>query len=89
MDMKTKMLLKIQSENLLPKGSGGDKPSLDHKVFPHFFLTKERANVPKYIFKHLIKSLEDSQTIKKNFVPYGRLLSEIFIKLEFWMLSRV
>jgi len=78
MDMKTKMLLKIQSENLLPKGSGGDKPSLDHKVFLHFFLTKERANVPKYIFKHLIKSLEDSQTIKKNFVPYGRLLSEIF-----------
>ena len=60
MDMKTKMLMKIKSENLLPKGSGGDKPSLDHKVFLHFFLTKERANVPKYIFKHLIKSLEDS-----------------------------
>jgi len=78
MNMRTKMLLKIQSENLLPKGSGGDKPSLDHKVFLHFFLTRERANVPKYIFKHLIKSLEDSQTIKKNFVPYGRLLSEIF-----------
>jgi len=78
MDMRTKMLLKIQSENLLPKGSGGDKPSLDHKVFLHFFLTRERANVPKYIFKHLIKSLEDSQTIKKNFVLYGRLLSEIF-----------
>jgi len=77
-DMKTKMLLKIQNENLLPKGSGGDKPSLDYKVFLHFFLTKERANVPKYIFKHLIKSLEDNQTIKKNFVPYGRLLSEIF-----------
>jgi len=76
--MKTKMLLKIQSENLLPKGSGGDKPSLDHKVFLHFFLTQERANVPKYIFKYLIKSLEDSQTIKKNFVPYGRLLLEIF-----------
>jgi len=78
LDMRTKMLLKIQNENLLPKGSGGDKPSLDHKVFLHFFLTRERANVPKYIFKHLIKSLEDSQTIKKNFVPYGRLLSEIF-----------
>jgi len=78
MDVRTKMLLKIQSENLLPKGSGGDKPSLDHKVFHHFFLTRELANVPKYIFKHLIKSLEDSQTIKKNFVPYGRLLSEIF-----------
>jgi len=76
--MRTKMLLKIQNENLLPKGSGGDKPSLDHKVFLHFFLTRERANVPKYIFRHLIKNLRDSQTIKKNFVPYGRLISEIF-----------
>jgi len=78
LDMRTKILLKIQNENLLPKGSGGDKPSLDHKVFLHFFLTREKANVPKYIFRHLIKNLEDNQTIKKNFVPYGRLLSEIF-----------
>jgi len=78
LNMRTKMLLKIQNENLLPKGSGGDKPSLDRKVFLHFFLTRERANVPKYIFKHLIKNLKDNQTIKKNFVPYGRLISEIF-----------
>jgi len=78
MDMRTKMLLKIQSESLQPKGSGGEKPSLDHKVFLHFFLTRERANVPKYIFKHLINCLKDSQTIKRNFVPYGRILSEIF-----------
>ena len=78
LNMRTKMLLKIQNENLLPKGSGGDKPSLDHKVFLHFFLTSERANVPKYMFRHLIKNLRDRQTIKKNFVPYGRLLSEIF-----------
>jgi len=78
LDMKTKVLLKIQNENLLPKGSGGDKPSLDHKVLLHFFLTKEKANVPKFIFRHLVKNLRESQTIHKNFVPYGRLLSEIF-----------
>jgi len=77
LSMRTKMLLKIQNENLLPKGSGGDKPSLDHKVFLHFFLTRERANVPKYIFRHMIKNLKDSQTIKRNFIPYGRLISEI------------
>jgi len=71
------MLLKIQNENLLPKGSGGDKPSLDHKVFLHFFLTRERANVPKYIFRHMIKNLKDSQTIRRNCIPYGRLISEI------------
>jgi len=78
LDIRTKMLLKIQNENLLPKGSAGDVPSLDHRVFLHFFLTREKANVPKYIFKHLIKNLKDSQILQKNFVPYGRLLSEIF-----------
>jgi len=77
LNMRTKMLLKIQNENLLPKGSGGDKPSLDHKVFLHFFLTREKANVAKYIFRHMIKNLKDSQTIKRNFIPYGRLISEI------------
>jgi len=74
LNMRTKMLLKIQNENLLPKGSGGDKPSLDHKVFLHFFLTKERDNVPKYIFRHMIKNLKDSQTIRRNCIPYGRLI---------------
>jgi len=78
LSMEHKLLLKIQNENLLPKGSGGDQPSLDHKVFLHFFMTKEKANVPKYIFRHMIKTLKDSQTINRCWVPYGRLLSEIF-----------
>ena len=77
LSMRTKMFLKIQNENLLPNGSSGDKPSLDHKVFLHFFLTRERANVPKYIFRHMIKNLKDSQTIRRNCIPYGRLISEI------------
>jgi hypothetical protein len=41
-----KLLLKIQNENLLPKGGGEDQPSLDHRVFLHFFMTKKKANVP-------------------------------------------
>ena len=77
LSMRTKMLLKIQNENLLPKDGGGDQPSLDHKVFLHFFLTKQKANVPKYIFRHMIKTLKESQTIKRNWIPYGRLISEI------------
>jgi len=28
-----KLHLKIQNENLLPKGGGGDQPSLEHRVF--------------------------------------------------------
>jgi hypothetical protein len=53
--MEKKLLLKIQNEKLLPKGGGGDQPSLELIVFLHYFITKEKANVPKYIFKHMIK----------------------------------
>jgi len=77
LSMKIKMLLKIQNENLLPKGGGGDQPTLDHRVFLHFFLTKQKANVPKYIFRHMIKTLKENQTIKRIWIPYGRLISEI------------
>ena len=74
--MEKKMLLKIQNENLLPKGGGSDQPSLEHRVFLHFFIIKEKANMPKYIFKHMINALKESQTIKRTWVPYGRLISE-------------
>jgi len=57
--MEKKMLLKIQNENLLPKGGGSDQPSLEHRVFLHFFITKEKANVSKYIFKHMINLFTD------------------------------
>jgi hypothetical protein len=59
--MEKKLLLKIQDENLLPKGGGGDQLSLEHRVFLHYFIKKESANVPKYIFKHMIKELRESQ----------------------------
>jgi len=71
------MLLKIQNENLLPKGGGSNKPSLEHMVFLHYFIRKEKANVPKYIFKHMIKTLRESQLSNKTWIPYGRLISEI------------
>ena len=78
LSIEHKLLLKIQNENLLSKSGGGDQPSLDHRVFLNFFMTKEKANIPKYIFRHMIKTLRESQTIKRCWVPYGRLLSEIF-----------
>jgi len=46
-------------------------------VFLHYFIFKEKQNVPKYIFKHMIKTLRESQTIKRTWIPYGRLISEI------------
>jgi len=68
------MLLKIQNENLLPKREGSDQPSLEH------ILKKEKANVPKYIFKHMIKTLRENQLSNKTWIPYGRLISEILHK---------
>ena len=75
--MEKKLLLKIQNENLLPNGSGVDQPSLEHMVFLHYFISKEKANVPKYIFKHMINTLRESQKINRTWIPYGRLISEI------------
>jgi len=46
-------------------------------VFLHFFIKKEKANVPKYIFKHMIKTLRGSQLNNRTWIPYGRLISEI------------
>jgi len=74
LSMEKKMMLKIQNENLLPKGGGSDQPSLEHRVFLHFFLKKEKANVPKYIFKHMIKTLKESQLNNRTWIPYGRLI---------------
>jgi len=71
------MMLKIQNENLLPKGGGSDQSSLEHMVFLHFFIKKEKANVPKYIFKHMIKTLKESQLNNRTWIPYRRLISEI------------
>jgi len=60
LSIEKKMMLKIQNENLLPKGGRSNQPSLEHRVFLHFFVKKEKANVPKYIFKHMIKTLKES-----------------------------
>jgi len=59
--MEKKMLLKRQNKNLLPKGGGSNQPSLEHRVFLHFFIKKEIVNMPKYISKHMIKTLRESQ----------------------------
>jgi len=76
LSMKIKMLLKIQNENLLPKGGGGDQPSLDHSVLT-LLSDQAESKCAKYIFKHMIKTLKESQTIKRTWIPYGRLISEI------------
>ncbi|AES97615.1 hypothetical protein MTR_5g056860 [Medicago truncatula] len=78
MNAKTKVMLKIQNDNLLLKGGGSDQPSLKHKILLHFFITGVKVNVPRYIFRHMVHQLRESQLRKRCWVPYGRLLSEIF-----------
>ncbi|RHN45365.1 hypothetical protein MtrunA17_Chr7g0229991 [Medicago truncatula] len=63
--MEIKMMMKIQNENLLPKGGGSDQPSLEHKIFLHLFI------------RHMIQQLRESQEKNRCWVPYGRLISEI------------
>nr|ABE88111.1 hypothetical protein MtrDRAFT_AC147431g14v2 [Medicago truncatula] len=79
LSMEKKLMLKIQNENIFPKGGGNDQPSLGHKVFLHHTITQETTmNVPKYMFKYMINELKKSQMENRKFVPYGRLLSVIF-----------
>jgi len=73
-----KMLQKIMTECLLPKGGGVDQPSLENKVFLHFIITQEKANVPKYIFNYMLWALKESQDKSRSYIPYGRLLLETF-----------
>jgi hypothetical protein len=75
--IEKKLLLKIQNENLLPKGGGGDQSSLGQKVFLHHFIEHHKMNVAKYFFKYMVKELKESQLKKIVWVPYGRLISEI------------
>ena len=78
MEKEHKVLQKLMQECFLPKGGGVNQLSLEHKVFLHYIISFEKGNLPRYIFHHMLWALEKSQQNDRTFVPYGRLLSEIF-----------
>jgi len=78
MQKEHKVLQKLLQECFLPKGGGVDQLSLEHKVFLHFFVKFEKVNLPRYIFNHMLWALRKSKDRGRKFIPYGRLLSEIF-----------
>jgi len=78
MQKEHKVLQKLLQECFLPKGGGVDQLSLEHKVFLHFFVKFEKVNLPRYIFHHMFWALRESQDRGRKFIPYGRLLLEIF-----------
>ncbi|KEH26272.1 hypothetical protein MTR_6g049080 [Medicago truncatula] len=75
-----RVLKKIVSECIFQKGGGTDAPSLDHKLVLCFLATYERINLPKYILHHMCWALRESQRIGRRQIPFGRLLSEIFVQ---------
>ncbi|RHN51727.1 hypothetical protein MtrunA17_Chr6g0472081 [Medicago truncatula] len=62
------------------KGGGTGSPSLDHKLVLCFIATYEKINLPKYILHHICWALRESQRIGRRQIPFGRLLSEIFVQ---------
>ncbi|AES70076.1 hypothetical protein MtrunA17_Chr3g0096291 [Medicago truncatula] len=74
------MLLKILSDCIFQKGGGTDYPSLDHKVVLYCLATFDRINLPKYILHHMCWEIRESQRIGRRQIPFGRLLSEIFVQ---------
>ena len=92
MEKEQKVLQKLLQECFLPKGGGVNHLSLEHKVFLHYFISFEKVNLSRYIFHHMLWALEQSQQKNRTFVPYGRLLSEIFHQggmLEVLKMSKV
>jgi len=92
MEKEHKVLQKLLQECFLPRGGGVNQLSLEHKVFLHYLISFEKVNLPRYIFHHMLWALEQSQQKNRTFVPYGRLLSEIFHQrgmLEVLKMSKV
>ncbi|KEH15796.1 hypothetical protein MTR_0547s0010, partial [Medicago truncatula] len=75
-----RLLKKILSECIFQKGGGTDYPSLDHKVVLYCLATFERINLPKYILHHMCWAMRESQRNGRRQIPFGRLLSEIFVQ---------
>jgi len=92
MQKEHKVLQKLMQECFLPKAGGVDSLSLEHKVFLHFLITFEKVNLPRYIFHHMLWALKESQDKQRAYIPYGRMLSEIFYQgriLEALKMSKV
>jgi hypothetical protein len=82
MSIEYRMLLKIMNSCFFQKHGGTEQPKLDHHVFLMYLAQEKKANIPKYIFNHMIWALGKSQDKKarRRYVPFGRLISEILVQ---------
>ncbi|RHN51473.1 hypothetical protein MtrunA17_Chr6g0468941 [Medicago truncatula] len=75
-----RMYLKILSECIFQKGGGIDHLSLDHKVVLYCLASFEKINLPKYILYYMCWAIREGQKNERRQIPYGRLLSVIFVQ---------
>ena len=66
--------------NLRPRATARSTLSHDDRIFIYLLTNHFKINLPKTIFDHLKYSLEITRTRHIFYIPYGRILSEIFIK---------
>jgi len=75
-----RMLLKFMTECFFQKGGEFDQPSVDHKLVLYFLAAFDKINLPRYLMHHLCWAVKEGIRGKRNLIPCGRLLSEIFTK---------
>lgn len=74
------LLFKISIGNLIPKEESTDHISWDHKQFIFHLKNEDKINLSAYIFNYLCEEIKDNTKLRKNNVPYARLLSELFYR---------
>ena len=75
-----KAWFKLIVSNFLPRGENQDILRYDDQAFIYLLMNDIRVNLPQSIFNCLWKSISESRNQVKSYIPYGRVLSEIFFK---------
>ena len=77
-----KAWFKLVLSNFLPRGINQDLLRYDDQVFIYLLMNDTRVNLPQSIFNYLWKSIYESRNQTKSYIPFGRVLYEIFIQDE-------
>ena len=75
-----KAWFKLTVSNFLPRGENQDILRYDDQAFIYLLMNDIRVNLPQSIFNCLWKSISESRNRIKSYIPYGRVLSEIFFQ---------
>ena len=68
--------------NICPRGVNKNVLTNYEKILIFCLLKLISINLPQIIFNHLKESITSSINLNKSFIPYGRILSEMFVQGE-------